>query len=265
MVIYINMFRFLITFFCSFCAFALSQQTLEVNFDKKFNWNGDYFIGLDKFDDLYYLKNNVLFKVNDNQNWQFKDYNLGEIHFVDITNPLQILVFYKNFQSIVILDNQLNEIRRTAINPEENFFIKHISLSIQNKMWFYDEKFQRFGLFDMQKSHWSSFPYVIKNNPISFFSSLNNLYWLDENNNLFEMSIFGQVNKLVNFDQNTFVHAVNDLTIIFEKNKKFFQMNYKKDEVLEIKIPLEKFEKIMFKKQKMFIFTDTNFYLYTLK
>jgi hypothetical protein len=42
-------------------------------------------------------------------------------------------------------------------------------------------------------------------------------------------------------------------------------MNYKKDEVLEIKIPLEKFEKIMFKKQKMFIFTDTNFYLYTLK
>lgn len=244
--------------------FGFGQQSLDVIFEKKFNWSGEKFVGLDKFDDLYYINQNVLYKTNDFQTWHFKDYNLGEIHQVDIINPLQILVFYKNFQTIIVLDNQLNEIRRIMISPENNFFIQHISLSIQNNMWFYDEKFQKFGLYDMQRKNWQNFPYILKHSPVFFYAQLNKMYWVDDRHDLYELSFFGQVNKMMSFDTKVVLHHVNENVIIYEKEGKFYLINMKDKNSLEIKIPIENFKNIVFKNQKMLIFTDTNFELYQI-
>lgn len=259
------MIKYLYILFISFFVdFIYSQQLLDNTFEKKFNWSNEIFVGIDKFNDVYFIKNQVLNKTNDTQNWQFKDYNLGEIYQVDLTNPLQILVFYKNFQTIVVLDNQLNEIRRISINAENNFFINSIGMSIQNKIWFFDEKFQKFGLYDMQKKHWEVFPYIIKHSPVQLMTSLNQLYWLDEKQNLYQLSIFGQVKKIYSFDLDIIVHDIFQSIIYYEIDNKFFQYNFETNNHLEIKIPLENFDKIMFKKQKMFIFTNTNFYIYQI-
>ena len=124
-------------FFALIQSLLMFSQKVEVNLEQTIINDGD-FIGIDKFEDVYALKNNVLTKTSKAQTWMFKDFNLGEIYTVDLTNPLQILVFYKDLQTIVVLDNQLNEVRRVVIDAGNNYFIKDIGLSIQNKIWLFD-------------------------------------------------------------------------------------------------------------------------------
>ena len=78
----------------------------------------DIFVGKDKFGFNYYIKNNVFFKKDNQELFQYKNVALGKIMKVDLLNPLKIILFYENFNTIIIVDNQLNEIQK--INFSEN-------------------------------------------------------------------------------------------------------------------------------------------------
>lgn len=64
----------------------------------------------------------------------------GKIYSVDVTNPLKILLFYKDFASIVVLDRFLNV--RTTINLRKSNIMqaKGICQSYDNGIWAYDEQ-----------------------------------------------------------------------------------------------------------------------------
>ncbi|MFN8250392.1 MAG: hypothetical protein U0V75_00825 [Ferruginibacter sp.] len=64
----------------------------------------------------------------------------GTVTQVDATNPLKILLYYKNFSSIVVLDRFLN-IRNTINLRKKNLFaVNAISTSYDNNIWLYDEQ-----------------------------------------------------------------------------------------------------------------------------
>ena len=67
------------------------------------------FIGVDSFQNVYTLKGNAFYK-NNQENYQ--NLNLGEIFSIDIRNPFKIVLFYKNFNTVILLDNRLNEIEK---------------------------------------------------------------------------------------------------------------------------------------------------------
>jgi len=253
----------LIIFFL-FLSCLMFSQNIEIKLEKTI-FDEAYFIGIDKFDDVYLLKNNVLIKKNETQIWEFKDFNLGDVYRVDLSNPLQLLLFYKDLQTIIVLDNQLNEVRRIAIDAENSFFIKDIGLSIQNKIWLFDEKFQRFGFYDMQNHKWHFFSYLVKQSPIEIFTNYNQIIWKDEKNNVFEMNIFGQVDKIYTLENNQKIIGIDATFLLFEMNKKIYIRNRKGFETQEIKNVQEKYDKIVFKNEKMFIFTAQNISVFIIK
>lgn len=51
-------------------------------------------------------------KKNNTQLWQYKNLSLGKITKIDLQNPLKIVLFYEGFNSVILLDNQLNEIQK---------------------------------------------------------------------------------------------------------------------------------------------------------
>ena len=71
-------------------------------------FNADDYIGFDSFGAQYYIKNNVFIKKNTTQIWQYKNLSFGKISKVDIQNPLNIVLFYEDFNTVILLDNQLN-------------------------------------------------------------------------------------------------------------------------------------------------------------
>ena len=98
-------------------AFGQNQKLIAVKINS-INLDADQFLGYDQFGFYYTIKNNVLSKTKDIQSLEYKNISLGKITKVDLQNPLKIVLFYENFNTVVMLDNQLNEIQK--INFSEN-------------------------------------------------------------------------------------------------------------------------------------------------
>jgi len=79
----------------------------------------DEYIGSDALDYDYFIKNNTLFKLKNSEKYQYKNVSLGKISKVDIQNSLRILIFYENFNMIIALDNQLNEIEKVNLSQTD--------------------------------------------------------------------------------------------------------------------------------------------------
>lgn len=63
----------------------------------------------------------------------------GSLYSVDVSNPLKVLLFYKDFGTVVVLDRFLN-IRNTIDLRKLNIFqAKSVAQAFDNGIWVYDE------------------------------------------------------------------------------------------------------------------------------
>ena len=76
-------------------------------------------IHIDMMNTTYYLSKSELLK---NKNLFFSDFSLGEISTVDLFNPLKLMLWYKNYNTMVVLDNFLNEIVRVNFNNINDYY-----------------------------------------------------------------------------------------------------------------------------------------------
>jgi hypothetical protein len=64
----------------------------------------------------------------------------GKLYSIDVTNPLKVLLYYKNFGTIVVLDRFLN-VRTTIDLRRENLLqVKAIGQAYDNNIWVFDEQ-----------------------------------------------------------------------------------------------------------------------------
>lgn len=72
----------------------------------------------------------------------------GKIHFIDVSNPLKVLLHFKDYGTIVILDRFLNARGTLDLRRMQLFQVKSIGQSYDNNIWVYDElesKLKRIG------------------------------------------------------------------------------------------------------------------------
>jgi len=120
-------------------------QDLKTSLIKSYPLKADVFYGADSFENTYYSINNVLYKATPKKTYEYNNLALGAISSVSIYNPLELVVFYRDFNSLVILDNTLNEIQKIA------FLDKNISLvakADKNRLWLYNVDVQQLELYD---------------------------------------------------------------------------------------------------------------------
>jgi hypothetical protein len=97
----------------------------------------------DNLGNLYLLTNtNQIRKVNEKGD-SIAVYNdvrrFGKIFSIDASNPLKILVYYKDFSTIIVLDRLLN-VRNTIDLRKQNILqVRTITSSYDNNIWLYDE------------------------------------------------------------------------------------------------------------------------------
>lgn len=63
----------------------------------------------------------------------------GELYNIDASNPLKILLFYKDFMTIVELDRLLQTINSIDLRQSDIFQCSAISSSYDNNIWLFDE------------------------------------------------------------------------------------------------------------------------------
>lgn len=184
------MHRFILIFFALYCTTLLGQD-LTIEKIGELPLEADRFIAVDKFNALYYIRNNILFKKDDRMLHQFSALQLGELSSVDIVNPLRITLFYESSNTALILDNTLSEIARINFSTIENFRnVSHVTTASDRRFWIYNTDLQQLEIFDwnMEKVI-TQFP-PMKQNALALASNFN-FAWVSTEESLFYYNNYG--------------------------------------------------------------------------
>jgi len=65
--------------------------------------------------------------------------NFGNVSLIDVSNPLKVLLYYKDFSTIVILDRLLTLRNSIDLRQRNIFQVNTIGQSYDNNIWLYDE------------------------------------------------------------------------------------------------------------------------------
>lgn len=98
---------------------------------------------IDNLDNIYVLNSrNQIKKFNANGD-SVAIYNdirkFGNVTLIDVSNPMKILLYYRDFATVVMLDRFLNAVNSIDLRKQNIFQAKAIGQSYDNKIWVYDE------------------------------------------------------------------------------------------------------------------------------
>lgn len=199
---------------------ALSQHKDWIVIKKdSLHFKADAFVGVDSFGAEYFITDNVFYKIKGKLNLQYKNLALGKINKADIHNPLNIVLFYESFNTAVLLDNQLNEIRKVNFTQNEiPIMASAVGLAFGNRLWVYNSLTQQIGLLDYLQGDFktitSPFP-----GTIDYYQSDGNYFqWVDDKQNWYRSDIYGKVSsfgKIPIFDSLQFI---SDTEILYLSN-----------------------------------------------
>lgn len=225
----------------------ISVQKIEV----------DEFVGFDGMGDLYYIKNNIFYKKNNQELWQYKNISLGKPTKIGVQNPLKIMLFYENFNTIILLDNQLSETQK--INLSENdipIMATATGIASGNRLWIYNSLTQQIGLFDYLKNTFQSITPSFQGNLKYYQSDFNTFQWIDNNLNWYAVDVFGKITslgKVADFEQ---IQVINDHTVLFLKDGKLQLQDVQNNSIYPIENVDKSFENFYYKDQILATFTN---------
>jgi hypothetical protein len=252
-----------LVFIFQFSTLLSQERSLKISLISTQKIDADIFVGYDGLKYLYYIKDNILFKGNKSESWQYKNISLGNISRVDITNPLKNVLFYENFNTIILLDNQLNETQKINFSEnEEPLIVTAIGIASQNRVWIYNSLTQKIGLFDYLKNTYQPISTSIQGDLKWYHSDFNIFQWIDEELNWYSCDLFGKIiliGKVPDFDQ---IQITEDKAVVFSKDKKLYLHDFQKDISYTIDLVEKSFENFYYKDQILSIFTPqqiTNF------
>lgn len=176
-----------------------SQETIETVLISKTELKTQSIIAIDDFDMFYLVEGNTLYKKNTNNTFTYSNVQLGNITSANTFNTLKINVFYKNFNTVIILDNRLSEIYKidfNAIQPYKN--ISHVSTGYDNTLWVFNQDLQQLELFDYKTNKERATAMPVQSNVLDIKSNYN-YCWLLTEKHLYTYNYFGSViSKLPN-------------------------------------------------------------------
>ncbi len=173
--------------------FCTSLHAQQFTLKESQAFEADRFIGYDSYKHVYYIKESVLHKKGSLGEFVFQDYQLGPITFVDMINPLNVVVFYAETNTVVFLDNRLNETERINFNTLPNFInVGWATNAGNNRLWLFNADTQQLQLFDYRTLRETVFSQPYQGVPETLASNFNDCFLLT-NDGIWQVNIYGSL------------------------------------------------------------------------
>lgn len=248
-------FVFLISFLFPVLAIGQQSEFIISQLSSK-QVNADIFVGEDSFDYQYFIKDNIFLKMKEDELFEYKNISLGKIARIDIQNPLKIILFYENFNTAIILDNQLNEIQKINFSETtETLIVSAIGIASRNSLWLFNSSNQQIGLYDYLKNNYKSVATPIAGTIKYYQTNFNAFYWIDERNYCYSCDIFGKIialGKVPDFDA---VQFISNTTMLYKKKDSLYYYTLNSDKPILVDLKKKSYESFYYKEQKLAIFT----------
>lgn len=243
-----------------------AQELIETSFIEKIAFEADTIISSNNFDTTFYISDNILFKKSKDikgLDVGYYNFQLGNISSVNTFNPLKINVFYKDFNTAVILDNRLAEMFKIDFNliqPYRNATL--VSTGFDNTLWVFNQDTQLLELFDYKTSTTRAKTLPTEGNVLDLKSNYNNC-WLLTTNFLYVYNYFGSL--LGKMKNNGFTEiAENNENLILKKGNQLFYIKDKIGEPTLINLPSLNIKQFFVTNETLYIYDGNNLHQFEL-
>ena len=105
---------------------------------------GDFtYFNVDNLDNIYLLNSTNQLKKISVSGDSLGVYNdvktYGQLFSIDVSNPLKVLLYYKDFSSVVELDRLLDVLNTIDLRTQNIFSVRTVAMSYDNNIWLFDE------------------------------------------------------------------------------------------------------------------------------
>ncbi len=210
----------------------LIAQEIKTEFISKTPLQADTLIGVDEFKNIYFIKNNVLFKKSTKNTINYSNVQLGQITSVNIQNPFKLVIFYKEFNSVILLDNNLNELtNRIDLTKETRFNnVQFVSGSSENDLWIFSDDTKLY-LYDYKKHSLK-----VETQPMNFYhdgfnpnlikSTYKNV-WLLSKKGILKFNEYGNFIQFYGIDNVSNIFPLRKNFIYYKDNSLYYLENTK--------------------------------------
>ena len=230
---------------------------------------------VDNLDNIYLITNTTqLKKINDHGDSVavFNDVKrYGNPSSIDVTNPLKILLYYKNYSTVVVLDRLLT-IRNTINFRKQNIFsVNSLCLSYDNNIWVFDEedyklkKIDEEGKILLETTGWRALFDSVPA-PSQLIDRDNYVYLYDAEKGFYIFDYYGSFKNRLAFLNWTNVE-VNGKTMYGFSNNKLYSYELKSLTLKEYKLPgfFGKFNSIKAMNGKVYLLNESGITIYQIK
>ncbi len=223
----------------------------------------DKFHGVDQKDNLYYVRKGNLIKLYEGEELEFRDLQLGEIFYVDYLNPLRLLVFYKEANTVVFLDNRMNELDRINFNfSRNNSNFDFVTMANDNSIWTFNVDVNELQVYNHRRKSVlaRSIPLY---DEVLFQKSNFNFCYLATENSFIKFNIYGSILhqfqlKVKHFD------IYKNRVLLKTVDNDYFLAN-RNHELFSVDFPEISVEDFFLNDEKIYIYNGEELFIYTLK
>jgi len=229
----------------------------------------------DNLDNLYLLNSSdQLKKINEKGDSVAIFNNIrkyGKVAQIDVSNPLRVLLYYKDFSTVVVLDRLLNVRSTIDFRKQEIFQVQAVCLAYDNGIWLYDEFEHKLKKLDEDgKLLFASTDFRQLFDKAFSFTTINDqdgyLYLYDKNKGVYVFDYYGSIKNIFSLTGYNNFKAVGKF-ITGTRNDSL--MRYQPGNLLmqEIKLPdhFKKAQSILFTSTKAFALKKDELEIYQLR
>lgn len=191
------------------------------------------FLNVDNLSNIYTVREDELMKYLPSGKFfaRYSNLKLGSITTLDVMNPLKILLYYRDFQQIVFLDNQLS-VNSENVSLEKLGYEQTdlVCASVNNSFWIYNKQNNeliRFNENSKKIASTGNLKQVLQAdlNPNFMMEHNGYLFMNSPENGIYVFDIFGAFSRVVSIKE---LHEfqVNENLIYYQKDGKFCSYNY---------------------------------------
>jgi len=188
---------------------------------------------MDNIGNIYTIKEEELLKYLPNGKFfaRYSNLKLGGITTVDATNPLKIILYYRDFQQLVFLDDQLS--LNSEVVSLETLGYEQTDLvcgSFNNSFWIYNKQNNELVRFDENSKKITStgnLKQIMQNelSPNYMLEHNGYLYLNSPETGIYVFDIFGAFSKIISI-KNLKQFQVNGNIVYYQRDSSFCSYNY---------------------------------------
>lgn len=147
-------FRLTVTVIYIFCSLKTNAQNDSLfRFLKEIDYPTSSFTA-DDLGELYIINTDNQLKKYNEKGDSLGVFNqvtkYGKLSYVEAQNPWKVILFYKNYSTIVLLDKFLNVLGNINLRRHNIFQVQAVTTSYDNNIWLYDEQENKLKKIDEQ-------------------------------------------------------------------------------------------------------------------